>query len=67
MPKNAASGQPDYLADLIDASGKALTLTIEPPWRPAVHSNLQVIFRQATLFMEFELPDDAEPAPVFKA
>jgi hypothetical protein len=78
MPKNvtksatrrksvAASGQPDHLADLIDATGNALTLTIEPPWRPAVHSNLQIIFGQAALFMAFELPDDAEPAPIFKA
>jgi hypothetical protein len=63
----AASRQPDHLADLIDASGKVFGLTIESAWRPAVHANLQVIFRQATLFMAFELPDDAEPAPIFKA
>jgi len=62
-----ASQQPDQLTDLIDASGKAFELTIEAAWRSAVHANLQVIFRQATLFMAFELPDDAEPAPIFKA
>jgi hypothetical protein len=59
--------RPDHLTDLIDASGKAFELTIESAWRPAVRANLQVIFRQATLFMAFELPDDAEPAPIFKA
>jgi hypothetical protein len=52
---------------LIDASGKAFELTIESAWKPAIHTNLQVIFGQATLFMAFELPDDAEPAPIFKA
>jgi hypothetical protein len=62
-----ASQQPDHLTDLIDASGKAFELTIESAWRSAVHANLQVIFRQAALFMAFELPDDAEPAPIFKA
>lgn len=62
-----SSRQPDHLTDLIDASGKAFELTIESAWRPTIHANLQVIFRQATLFMAFELPDDAEPAPIFKA
>jgi hypothetical protein len=61
------SRQPDHLTDLIDASGKVFELTIESAWKPAIHANLQVIFRQAALFMAFELPDDAEPASIFKA
>jgi hypothetical protein len=61
------SRESDHLIDLIDASAKAFELTIEPDWRPAVHANLQVILRQATLFTAFELHDDAEPAPIFKA
>jgi hypothetical protein len=61
------SRQPDHLTGLIDASGKAFELTIESAWRPAVRANLQVIFGQAALFMAFELADDAEPAPIFKA
>jgi len=63
----AASHQSDDLTTLIDASGRAFALTIEPAWRPAIHANLRVIFGQAALFMAFELPDDAEPAPIFKA
>jgi hypothetical protein len=67
-PKSVKSSrQPDHLTDLINASGKAFELTIESAWRPAVRANLQIIFQQATLFMAFELPDDAEPAPIFKA
>jgi hypothetical protein len=57
----------DHLTDLIDASARAFELTIESTWKPTVRANLRVIFAQAALFMAFELPDDAEPAPIFKA
>ena len=57
----------DPLDDLIEAAGPAFGLSIKPEWRSAVRANLHVIFGQAVLFAEFELPDDAEPAPVFKA
>jgi hypothetical protein len=63
----AASHPSDHLTNLIDANGTAFELTIEPAWRAAIHANLRVIFGQAALFMAFELPDDAEPAPIFKA
>ena len=66
-PNKPISGQPDPLNDLINAGGQAFALAIEPAWAPAVHANLQVIFGQAALFMAFELPDDAEPAPIFRA
>ena len=46
----------------------ALGLPIEPDWKPAVRANLDVTFKLAALVAdEFALPDDAEPAPVFKA
>ena len=59
--------KPDPFEDTIEAAAQIFVLNIEPAWKPAVRANLQVIFRQATLFMAFELPDDAEPAPIFKA
>jgi hypothetical protein len=59
--------RPDVLDDLIVAAANPLALTIEPAWKPAVRANLQVIFAQAALVTAFELPDDAEPAPIFKA
>jgi Protein of unknown function (DUF4089) len=68
-PSKSKSHQtkPDPLDDLIVAAARALALTVEPAWKPAVRANLQVIFAQAALVTAFELPDDAEPAPIFKA
>jgi hypothetical protein len=59
--------QGDPLDDFIDAAARALELPLEPAWRPAVKANLLVTLRQARLVAEFALPDDAEPAPVFRA
>ena len=42
-------------------------MPIEPEWQPAVKANLEVTLKHAALVAEFELPDDAEPAPVFTA
>ena len=57
----------DPLDDFIDAAALALELPLEPAWRPAVKANLLVTLHQAALVTEFALPDDAEPAPVFRA
>jgi hypothetical protein len=53
--------------EFIAASARALALPVEPEWYPAVRSNLVVTWKLAALVAEFELPDDAEPAPVFRA
>ena len=60
-PKN------ETLDALIDAAINVLALPIEPAWKPAIKANLQVTLRLAAVVAEFELPDDAEPAPVFEA
>jgi len=57
----------DHLDDFIAASGRALALPVEPEWQPAIRANLDVTFRLAAAVAEFRLPDDAEPAPVFRA
>jgi hypothetical protein len=57
----------DPLADFIMANAQALDLNIEKAWMPAVRGNLAVILRLAQQVTGFALPDDAEPAPVFKA
>jgi len=57
----------DPLDDLISSTADALALPIDPAWRPAVRTHLEITFRLAELVEEFELPDDAEPAPVFRA
>ena len=61
MPKT------DPLDSYIDAAAQALGIPIDPAWKPAIRGNLDVTFKFAALVGEKELPDDAEPAPVFKA
>ncbi len=57
----------DPLDDFISAAAVALRLPIDPAWLPAVKANLDVTLKHAALVGEFALPDDAEPAPIFKA
>ena len=61
MPK------PDHIEAYIDSAAQALGLTVEPGWKTAVRANLELTFRLAAQVAEKELPDDAEPAPVFRA
>ena len=57
----------DPLDTFIDGAAAALDLKVEPAWKPAVRTHLQVTLRHGTQVAAFPLPDDAEPAPVFKA
>jgi hypothetical protein len=57
----------DPLDELITATAETLALPIDPAWRPAVRAHLEVTLRLARLVDELELPDDAEPAPIFRA
>jgi len=57
----------DPLDDFIDAAARALALPVEPDWKPAVAANLRATLEHAACVEALTLPDDAEPAPVFKA
>ena len=57
----------DPLDPMITASARALGLKIEPAWQPEIRAHLAVILRHGARAAEFALPDEAEPAPVFKA
>jgi hypothetical protein len=57
----------DPLNDFIAAGARTLDLKIDKAWMPAVRDHLQVTLRHGALVAAFALPDDAEPAPVFKA
>jgi len=57
----------DDLDDYIEASARVLGLPLEPAWTSAIKANLQVTLRLAGVVAEFELPDEAEPAPTFEA
>jgi Protein of unknown function (DUF4089) len=61
------NNQHDHLDAYIDSAAAALGIPVDPAWKPAIRANLDVTFKLAALVDEKELPDDAEPAPVFKA
>jgi hypothetical protein len=52
---------------MVTAAIHALALPIEASWHAGVTFNLQLLFKHAALIDEFSLPDDTEPAPVFRA
>ena len=53
--------------DLVEAQARALGVALEPSWKPAVRANLDVILRMAAMVDGFPLPDEAEPAPIYRA
>ena len=46
---------------------RTLDLPARKTWLPAIKSNLRVTLELAAAVSAFELSDDAEPAPVFRA
>ncbi len=57
----------DPLDDFVTAAADALALPLHPAWKPAVRTHLEITLKHAALVEAFDLPDDAEPAPVFRA
>jgi hypothetical protein len=57
----------DPLDDFIAAGARTLDIKIDKAWLPAVRENLAVTLKLGSLVAGFVLPDDADPAPVFKA
>lgn len=57
----------DTLDRYIDAAAQALVIPLDPAWKPAVRRNLETTLKLAAVVEEFALPDDAEPAPIFRA
>jgi hypothetical protein len=51
----------------MNASAAVLGISIDPAWRDAVRANLAASLRMAAQVLEFPLPDEADPAPVFRA
>jgi Protein of unknown function (DUF4089) len=50
----------------VDTAAALIGLTIDPLHRPGVVLNLERIAQMAALVMEFPMPDETEPAPVFR-
>lgn len=60
--------EPDIdVAAFAAAAAAAQSLPLPEAYRPGVEANLVVAFRLSKAFLEFELPDETEPAPVFDA
>ncbi len=57
----------DPLDGFIEAAARVLALPVEPQWLPDIKANLAVTLRAAALVAEFALPDESEPAPIFRA
>jgi hypothetical protein len=54
--------------DAYIAAGTALLgIPIRPEWRDAIRQHLAFSLDRARLVLDFPLPDEAEPAPVFSA
>jgi len=51
----------------IAAAAAALAIPIAPEWNSEIRAHLEVTFKLAAFVAEKELPDDAEPAPVYQA
>ncbi len=55
------------LDEFIVSGARALALTIDKAWMPAVAIHLEITLGHGSSVAAFALPDEAEPAPVFKA
>jgi hypothetical protein len=50
----------------VEGAAALIGLPIDPAHRPGVIVNFERLAQMAALVMEFPLPDEAEPAPVFR-
>jgi hypothetical protein len=54
--------------DAYIAGGTALLgIPVRPGWQAAIRQHLAVSFTLGRVVLEFPLPDEADPAPVFSA
>jgi len=56
----------DPLDTYIDAVAEALALPVEEAWKPAIRANLDVSLKMARMVQEFPLPDEIEPASIYR-
>jgi hypothetical protein len=57
----------ETLTEFMRSGAKLLGLPLDAAWEASVRGHLRVSLRHAALVEAFALPDDAEPAPVFRA
>jgi hypothetical protein len=52
---------------MVDAAAAVLGLRVAPEWRAAIRAHLAISLGHAHAVADFVLPDEIEPAPVFRA
>jgi len=57
----------DGLDALIDAGTALLGIAVAPEWREQIRLHLEISLRHAARVAAFPLPDETDPAPVFRA
>ncbi|MBV9260392.1 MAG: DUF4089 domain-containing protein [Pseudolabrys sp.] len=57
----------DDLDKMIGSAAKALDLPLDPAWKGSIRTNLKITLAHAKAVQDFPLPDEAEPAPIFRA
>ena len=55
------------LSAWLDANAALLDITVAQEWREGVMLHLRITRDMAQRLLDFPLPDEAEPAPVFRA
>ena len=56
---------PDEDAFMI-AAASVLGIPLDPGWHDSIRFHLQLSLRMAVMVQAFDLPDQAEPAPVYR-
>lgn len=51
----------------IDLGTAALGIAVQPDWRAEIRAHLKFTLGRAEVVLAFALPDEADPAPVFRA
>lgn len=51
---------------MIETGARVLGLPVQPEWQAAIRAHLATNLRLAALVAEFELPDELDPAPVYR-
>ena len=67
LGRNGDTAMAEPLDDFIAAAAAALDLPLEVEWQGAIKANLEVTLKHANFVADFALPDEAEPAPIYKA
>ena len=57
----------EQLDEFITSGTALLGIPVRPEWHDAIRQHLRFSLERGLLVLEFPLPDDAEPAPVFRA